>query len=183
MADEEKPEAQAAPATPSKRGKLPLILSAVVLLAGAGAGAWYLGVFRGDAEELHGEAGAAVEEEHGDAHAKTDDGHGGAGGAKAPGPIKPFEPFIANLADDGGKRYLKATFQVEFLGDHVPAELDARLPQVRDLLLTLLTSKTFEEVRTPDGKQQLREEIINRVNQVLERDAVKAVYFTEFIVQ
>ena len=41
----------------------------------------------------------------------------------------------------------------------------------------------IDDVRTPDGKQQLREEIINRVNQVLERDAVKAVYFTEFIVQ
>jgi flagellar FliL protein len=180
MADEEKPEGES-PVAPKKRSKLPLIASAVLLLAGAGAGAWYLGVFRGESEELHGEAGAAVERAHGEAHAKADDGHGG--GAKAPGPIKPFEPFIANLADEGGKRYLKATFQVEFLGDHVPAELDARLPQVRDLLLTLLTSKTFEEVRTPDGKQQLREEIINRVNQVLERDAVKAVYFTEFIVQ
>jgi len=38
-------------------------------------------------------------------------------------------------------------------------------------------------VRTAEGKQQLREEIIARVNQVLDRDIVKAVYFTEFIVQ
>lgn len=181
MADEEKGEAQAADAAPKKKSKLPLILSAVVLLAGAGAGAWYLGVF-GRGEELHAEAGAE-EGGHGggeEQHAKAEGGHGAAKGA---GAIKPFEPFIANLADDGGKRYLKATFQVEFLGEGVPPELDGRLPQVRDLLLTLLTSKTFDDVRTPDGKQQLREEIINRVNQVLERDAVKAVYFTEFIVQ
>ena len=59
----------------------------------------------------------------------------------------------------------------------------ARLPQTRDLLLTLFTSKTFDEIRTPEGKQQLREEIIARVNQVLDRDLAKAVYFTEFIVQ
>ena len=61
--------------------------------------------------------------------------------------------------------------------------MKARLPQMRDLLLTLFTSKTFDEIRTPEGKQQLREEIIERVNQVLDRDLVKAVYFTEFIVQ
>jgi len=47
----------------------------------------------------------------------------------------------------------------------------------------LLTSKTFDEIRTPEGKQDLREEIIRRVNQTLDRDVVKAVYFTEFIVQ
>ena len=47
----------------------------------------------------------------------------------------------------------------------------------------LATSKTFDEIRTPEGKQQLREEIIARVNQVLDRDVAKAVYFTEFIVQ
>ena len=42
---------------------------------------------------------------------------------------------------------------------------------------------TFDDIRTPEGKQQLREEIIARVNQVLDRDLAKAVYFTEFIVQ
>ena len=106
-------------------------------------------------------------------------------GAKgeAAAPILPLETFIANLADEGGSRYLKATFQIEFVGVAVPPEVTPRLPKIRDLLLTLLSSKTFDDVRTPEGKQQLREEIIARVNQVLERDAVKAVYFTEFIVQ
>ena len=54
---------------------------------------------------------------------------------------------------------------------------------MRDLILTLLTSKTFDEIRTPEGKQRLREEIIGRVNQTLDRDVAKAVYFTDFIVQ
>ena len=70
-----------------------------------------------------------------------------------------------------------------FGGTEVPAAMRARLPQTRDLLLTLFTSKTFDDIRTPEGKQQLREEIIARVNQVLDRDLAKAVYFTEFIVQ
>jgi len=176
MADEsEKPEA-AAEEAPKKKSKLPLIASAVLLLAGGGAAAWYLGVLPFGGKQRHAEATAAVEEGAGGAHGEK-------GGKEGPAPILPLETFIANLADEGGSRYLKATFQIEFTGTSVPPEVNARLPKIRDLVLTLLSSKTFDDVRTPEGKQQLREEIIARVNQVVERDVVKAVYFTEFIVQ
>jgi flagellar FliL protein len=65
----------------------------------------------------------------------------------------------------------------------VPADFSARMPLMRDLLLTLFTSKLFSEIRTPQGKALLRDEIINRMNRALNKDLVKAVYFTEFIVQ
>ena len=54
---------------------------------------------------------------------------------------------------------------------------------MRDLILTLFTSKRFADIRTIDGKALLRDEIINRANRALRRDLVKAVYFTEFIVE
>jgi flagellar FliL protein len=183
MAEEDAKPAEAAPAAeaPKRKSKLPLLLSVLVILAGGAAAAWYLGALPIGGKARHAEATAAVPEAGGgEAH---DAAAHGATVKGAVGPLLPFEPFIANLADQGGSRYLKATFQLEFLGTTVPAGVDGRLPQIRDLLLTLLTSKTFDEIRTPEGKQQLREEIIARVNQVLERDAVKAVYFTEFIVQ
>jgi len=101
----------------------------------------------------------------------------------AAGAIEPMDPFIANLGDEDGRRYVKATIQVEFYDAIVPPEFHQRLPQTRDMLLTLLSSKTFADVRTPHGKAVLREEIVNRLNTVLAEDAVKAVYFTEFIVQ
>ena len=99
------------------------------------------------------------------------------------GTLEPMDPFIANLADEDGRRYLKATMQVEFYDAIAPPEFHRRLPQARDMLLTLLSSKTFADVRSPQGKAVLREEIVNRLNTVLNEDAVKAVYFTEFIVQ
>ena len=99
------------------------------------------------------------------------------------GALVPLDPFIANLADEQGTRYLRATLQVELYEARVPDELQARLPQVRDLLLTLFTSKAFAEVRTPQGKAQLREEIVSRINRALQKDLVKAVYFTDFVVQ
>ena len=169
MADEEEKAAEQ-PEAAKKSSKLPLIASGVLVLAGVVVALWYLriGPFAGAAAR-HAEATAAIEE-----HADDEKGK--------PAAILALEPFIANLADDGGRRYLKATFQVDF-GTAIPPTMQSRLPQVRDLLLTLFTSKTFDDIRTPEGKQQLREEIIARINQVLDRDAVKAVYFTEFIVQ
>ena len=182
------PGAESKPET--KRGsRLPLLLSALVLAVGAAAGAWYLGMLPfGAGHARHAEATAAVPEppdpKGHDATAAGPEEHGAkAGGNSGPGPLLALEPFIANLADEDVTRYLKATFQVEFRGAAVPPGVDARLPQIRDLLLTLLTSKTFDDIRTPEGKQQLREEIIARVNSVLDRDLVRTVYFTEFIVQ
>ena len=161
---------ESAPAEPqeAKKGKskLLVVLVAVLVLVGGGAGAaWYFGLLSGGT----GHAEARQEE----AHDKP----------PAVGALTPLDPFIANLADEDGKRYLKAMLQVEFFEAHVPAEFSSRLPHMRDLLLTLFSSKLFEEIRTPQGKALLREEIINRMNRSLGKDLVKAVYFTEFIVQ
>jgi len=141
-----------------------LLLAAVcaLVLAAVAAGAWYAGRL-----PRAGSAEAGV----------------GGGDAPAVGALFALDPFIANLGDEEGRRYLKATVQVEFFGASVPADFQARIPQMRDLLLTLFTSKLFAEIRTPQGKALLRDEIINRVNRTLNRDLVKAVYFTEFIVQ
>ena len=180
MSEEKEKPAEGAEA-PTKKSKLiPMVGSAVVLVAGATAALWYLGVgpFAGGRPK-HAEATAAIEEGEPEGAGEAEGGKPG----EAPGGLVALAPFIANLADDGGRRYLKATFQLDFGSATVPASVEARLPQMRDLLLTLFTSKTYDEIRTPEGKQQLREEIIGRVNQVLDRDLAKAVYFTEFIVQ
>jgi flagellar protein FliL len=154
----------AAPAAKGGMGKL-LVIVGVLVVAGGGGAFWFLG-YAGHSAKADAKEEVAVKEVEPDV-----------------GALHALEPFIANLADEDGKRYLKATMQVEFFGARVPEDFNARLPQMRDLLLTLLTSKTFAEVRTPQGKAVLRDEIINRMNRALHKDLVKAVYFTEFIVQ
>ncbi len=165
---EEKAEGAAAPAgeAPTKggKGKLLGIIGGVVLIGG-GAAAWFLGfVPHGTKHEAEAKEEVKLE-------------------TPEVGALQALDPFIANLADEDGKRYLKATLQLEFFEAKVPEEFHSHLPLIRDLLLTLFTSKTFAEIRTPQGKTLLREEIVNRLNRAMRRDAVKAVYFTEFIVQ
>jgi len=156
---------ETAEAAPKKGGGKLLVIAAGALLGlgGTGAAAWRFGL-------LSHAAPAQAKEE-----AKDE--------KPAVGALLPLDPFIANLADEDGKRYLKATLQVEFFSAQVPADFSARMPLMRDLLLTLFTSKLFSEIRTPQGKALLRDEIINRMNRALSKDLVKAVYFTEFIVQ
>jgi flagellar protein FliL len=186
MAEEaraESAEGGAEAASGGGKKKLVMLVVAVLVLLGGGAGvAWKLGLLGGQGEHAdgkdHGEPAAAAEGEHGGGH-----GEGGAGAVAGMGALIPLDPFIANLSDEDGRRYLKATLSVEFFKPVAPAEFTQRLPQVRDLMLTLFSSKTFSEVRTPQGKAVLRDEIVTRLNHALRADAVKAVYFTEFIVQ
>lgn len=99
------------------------------------------------------------------------------------GAIFPLDTFIVNLADDSGKRYLRVTMNLEIKAAEMEAELNKRLPQIRDVILTVLPTKRFEDIQTVDGKLGLRNEIISRLNQLLSEESVSNIYFTEFVVQ
>jgi flagellar FliL protein len=62
-------------------------------------------------------------------------------------------------------------------------EINKRLPQVRDSILTLLSSKSNDDINTLEGKYQLRAEILTSVNQYLKTGKIKNIYFTDFIIQ
>ena len=99
------------------------------------------------------------------------------------GIMYPMEPFIVNLLDTGGKRYLKVKMELEIPTEHLTEEITKRNAQLRDTILLLLTSKKFEDVNRLDGKFQLRNELIFGINQVLQSGKIKSLYFTEFVVQ
>ena len=105
------------------------------------------------------------------------------GQATSPGAIFDLDPFIVNLADTPEVRYLKLTLKLEVDSEAVAAELSARIPQIRDAILVLLSSKDVNAVRTTQGKFQLRDEITQRINGLLRKPGVRSAYFTEFVVQ
>ncbi|MBI3591994.1 MAG: flagellar basal body-associated FliL family protein, partial [Nitrospirae bacterium] len=53
----------------------------------------------------------------------------------------------------------------------------------RDAIITLLTSKTFDALMSPEGKLQLKDEINMTANQILGNNSVKNAYLTEFVMQ
>lgn len=94
-----------------------------------------------------------------------------------------LEPFIANLADPAGKRYLRATFEIEVSPPSVVEEAQKKTAQIRDSILLVLTSKSYDDIRTTAGKSALREEIVAELNKILSGGKARQLFFKEFIVQ
>ena len=95
----------------------------------------------------------------------------------------PLEPFIVNLAGSGGSRLLKVNVSLKMSAPEVHLELRKNILKLTDSILFLLSSKSFEDVSSIQGKSKLDDEIMVRVNKFLTVGHVKGVYFTEFIIQ
>ena len=95
----------------------------------------------------------------------------------------PLEPFLVNLADKESRRYLKLKLELEVDSEGSQKELEKFLPHIRDGLILLLSSKTYLDLSTMEGKQQLKEEIKKRVSALPGGKKVSNVFFTEFVAQ
>lgn len=100
-----------------------------------------------------------------------------------PGTMVSMEPFVVNLADPMGRRYLKVTMDVEAVDEKAAQELTVALPRIKDALLLLLSSKTFADISSMDQKIELKNDIVDRLNLIVGKGKVRNVYFTEFVVQ
>jgi flagellar FliL protein len=116
------------------------------------------------------------------------------------GIMVPMSTKIINLVDPGGRRYIRLTVVVEVAPDNpeyatLPEEektaylttfeekLNSKLPVMDDTVITLLSTKTYEDLYTADGKEKLRTEILDILSQKLVDLKILAIYFTEFVVQ
>jgi flagellar FliL protein len=99
------------------------------------------------------------------------------------GPIFSFDTFVVNLADRDAQRYVKIEIKLEMDTAKLKPELENRAPQVQDIIIEILSMKRQSDLTSFKGKDNLRSEIIQRINNVLLTGSIKAAYFTEFITQ
>ena len=99
------------------------------------------------------------------------------------GVMYPMRPFIVNLADDSGGRYLKVKFEMELNSRELLPEIEKRMPQLTDSVIMLLSSKTCKDIASYEGKDRMRNEIQLRLNSFLTRGFIRKIYFTEFVMQ
>ncbi len=92
-----------------------------------------------------------------------------------------IDPFVVNLSKPG--RYLKVTMQFELKDESYQEMAKQKIPNLRDIIITLVSSKSFSSVSGPEGKFQLKDEILLRANQVVGKDVFKNLYFTDFVMQ
>ncbi len=97
------------------------------------------------------------------------------------GKVIPLETFIVNLAGAKGRKVLKVNMELEVKGAEIVSEIDNRKAQIRDFIIIILSSKTYDEVSTKEGKDALRTEIKDNINTFLSKGKISNVYFTELI--
>lgn len=97
-----------------------------------------------------------------------------------------FDPFVANLADPGGRRFVRVTVQL-VVADALQATEMTETPvlamQARAIILELLGTQVADTLVTPEGKVALRQAIAERVAEALHEIEVVDVLFSDFVVQ
>ena len=57
------------------------------------------------------------------------------------------------------------------------------MPRILDMIITVLSSKAYEEISTAQGKINLRNEFLRRINSMMAKGKLYNVYITGFTVQ
>ncbi|MZP30541.1 hypothetical protein GTO91_12540 [Heliobacterium undosum] len=95
--------------------------------------------------------------------------------------------FTTNLADPGGKRFLKAKVILELNEEKKDekklAELKEHLPVIRDRILYILSAKTVEDFQVSDSKEKVKKDILVALNKQFGADKFRNVYFQELVYQ
>ena len=101
------------------------------------------------------------------------------------GQIYPIPTLTVNLADPTGITYLAITLALEFdpKNSDLFAEVEAKMPRINDMIITTLSSKAYEEISTSQGKVNLKNEFLRRINAMLAKGRLYNVYITSFTVQ
>jgi len=97
------------------------------------------------------------------------------------GKLVPLETFLVNLAGSRGRKLAKVNMELEVSNGEVQEEIDKLKPKIRDIIIIIVSSKTYAQISTKEGKDQLRDEIRDQTNLFLTKGQIQKVYFTEFI--
>jgi flagellar FliL protein len=152
-----------APASPKSKKKLFLIIGAAVLVAGGAAGGGWYYTHQGDSHRA----------------GKVD-------AAKVPIYIT-LEPFTVNLQPENGDQYLQIAMTLLVHEQSQVELIKLQMPQVRNRLLMVLSSKKASEISSVEGKNKLSADIVTQANLPFAPQTppqhVSGVYFTSFIIQ
>ncbi len=154
---------------PKKKGKLKFIIIAVVVLGLAAGGFFAFKKFAGKSASADDHEGKKKEEV---------------------ASVLKLDPFVVNLADPGGMRYLRVEMSIGLSGELGSNEGKKEkgtdpvlMSQIRDAIVQMLSAKHSEDLLTAEGKKDLREEINKTVSPFITQVKVTGVFFTDFMVQ
>ena len=155
--------------TPRKRSSLFIYLIIAIVMVAAGYFAGMKFLKSSDSASADSSAESKKSEEKQD--------------AKEPTEMFMMQDIIVNPSGTGGTRFLSVSIGFEVKSPATLQLFEKREPVIKDALLTILGSKTLEQLSDVKEKEITRFQIKKRVEQLLNTKDLAAVYFTDFVLQ
>lgn len=172
MAEEEPEAVETEEGGGGNRKLILMIVGAVVLLLGLGAGAWWFMSGSGDDEDGGGQQMSQSQKPPTAPSEGVD-----------PKQMVSLESFVVNLSRSERSHYLKVTLKLQMTNSKYAQNAGKYKPKIRDALIILLSNQSVEDLRSMEGKYQLKRQIVSRVNNAMGQEMVSDVFFSDFVIQ
>lgn len=93
-----------------------------------------------------------------------------------------LDEMTLNLADKDTRRYIKLTIYLGYEDKKLSKELDSKKPILRDAVANILRSKKASDF-TSKGTEDIKQEILKRINPMFEKGRADNIYFYDILVQ
>lgn len=94
-------------------------------------------------------------------------------------------PFTVNFIASRNAKFLRVSVDLVVSNEDAIDHIEDNLPFIKNDLVALFSSKSFDELKTSEGKEQLRAEALDKVQTILKRESgktwVKSILFTSFV--
>ena len=96
-------------------------------------------------------------------------------------------PYVINYLTGAKPRYLQAEFSIMSRDEQVIEAVVTHMPLIRSRIVSFLTEQNFLELQTQEGKEAVRQGIVDLINENLEQlsvdPGVESALFTNFVLQ
>jgi len=92
-----------------------------------------------------------------------------------------LDNVTVNLADPN--RFLRVKIKLSVRGEEAKAKIEENKSEINDLMITAMSGKRFDDIRTAQGKYELKEELVHRINKAIGGTPVRKLFFTDFVSQ
>ena len=100
-----------------------------------------------------------------------------------PAAVVRLDPFLTNIADERRAR-VQVALAVAPVSRSEEIQTDALvIARLRDKILTMLAARTYEDLNTPSGKEDFRNEVRTAAQQVIADGVVQEALFVDFVIQ
>ncbi|MDK2822102.1 MAG: flagellar protein FliL [Clostridia bacterium] len=99
------------------------------------------------------------------------------------GPLYSSPEFTVNIANSNGRRFLMTQFSLEVDNKKVLKEIEDKLPVVQDKVIIVLSSQTIETLNSVAGKEKIKKQLMENINNILSSGEIVNIYFNKFVYQ